>query len=132
MQRILFIIVLSLAFVFPSWAQEAKKADNVQITGHVLVEKDKDGQSVVKVKSDDGTVIQLVGDKLPELLKIEKLSEKEFVFSGEKQPAKDGAPETFLLKDFFEVEADHTGHDHNTSKESDDHKGHNHAPGEKH
>lgn len=128
MQRILFIVVLSLAFVFPSWAQEAKKADNVQITGHVLVEKDKDGKSIVQVKSDDGTVIQLVGDKLPELLKIEKLSEKEFVFSGEKLPAKDGAPETLLVKDFFEVEADHTGHGHD-NKEVDEH---NHAPGEKH
>jgi len=79
----------------------------IKIEGKVIVAKGKEGApDVVTFKTADAELTLLPGDKLNELLKIEKFEEKTFVLEGEKVAAKDGKSEGFMIKTFEEKKAD--------------------------
>lgn len=79
----------------------------VKLEGKVVVVKGENGApDTVTFKTADAELTLLPGDKLNELLKVEKVAELTFVLEGEKVAAKDGKSEGFMIKSFEEKKAD--------------------------
>ncbi len=79
----------------------------VKLEGKVIVVKGENGApDAVSFKTADAELTLLPGDKLAELLKVEKVAELTFVLEGEKVAAKDGKSEGFMIKSFEEKKAD--------------------------
>lgn len=79
----------------------------VKLEGKVVVVKGEAGApDTVTFKTADAELTLLPGDKLNELLKVEKVAELTFVLEGEKVAAKDGKSEGFMIKSFEEKKAD--------------------------
>ncbi|MFZ2958434.1 MAG: hypothetical protein WA705_16225 [Candidatus Ozemobacteraceae bacterium] len=77
----------------------------VKLEGMIIV-TEKDAVKSAVIKTADAEIALLPGDKLNELLKIEKVADKTFVLEGEKVSAKDGKAEGFMIKSFEEKKAD--------------------------
>jgi len=106
MVRTLFVVLLAVGLVCPLLAQDkpapTPKTDLVKLEGKILVEKDKAGKEIAKIKTADAELVLLDCDKLKELLKVEKLAEKTFVLEGEKAKDKNGKETGFMIKSFEE------------------------------
>lgn len=78
-----------------------------KLEGTVVITKGENGApDTVTFKTADAELTLLPGDKLDELLKVEKVAELTFVIEGEKVAAKDGKSEGFMIKSFEEKKAD--------------------------
>ena len=128
MKRTLILSLMVASFALPVFAQDAAApvaapaavapaaapaADAtvapapVKLEGKVVVVKGENGApDVVTFKTADAELTLLPGDKLNELLKVEKVAELTFVLEGEKVAAKDGKSEGFMIKSFEEKKAD--------------------------
>jgi hypothetical protein len=120
MKRILFLALMVIAFSVPAFAQDAAApapaADAAAPAAEPVAEPAAEtlatleGQIVMKeadafIKTADAEIALLPCEKLTELLKVEGLADKTFVLEGEKVPAKDGASEGFMIKNFSEKAA---------------------------
>jgi len=121
MKRALILSLMVASFALPVFAQDAAApapaaapaADAaatpapVKLEGKVVVVKGENGApDTVTFKTADAELTLLPGDKLAELLKVEKVAELTFVLEGEKVAAKDGKSEGFMIKSFEEKKAD--------------------------
>lgn len=78
-----------------------------KLEGQIIVVKGENGApDTVTFKTAAAELTLLPGDKLTELLAVEKVAEKTFVLEGEKVAAKDGKSEGFMIKSFEEKKAD--------------------------
>jgi len=88
-------------------AEPAAAPAPVKLEGAVVVVKGENGApDTITFKTADAELTLLPGDKLTELLAVEKVAEKTFVLEGEKVAAKDGKSEGFMIKSFEEKKAD--------------------------
>jgi hypothetical protein len=141
MKHLVFLtLVAVLLFTGPAFAQATPTADLITIEGKITVEKDKDGKTIASVKS--GLVDLVLADTpaLQELLKVEKLAEKQFALEGEKKSA-DTGPDTFVISSFKEMaqeaacdskDHDHSGHNHGQAPAPKTGDAHEHSPGDGH
>jgi len=128
MKRALILSLMVASFALPVFAQDAAApapaADAavaapapaaepaaapapVKLEGTVVITKGENGApDTVTFKTADAELTLLPGDKLDELLKVEKVAELTFVLEGEKVAAKDGKSEGFMIKSFEEKKAD--------------------------
>lgn len=125
MKRALILSLMVASFALPVFAQDAAApapaadaavaapaADAaapapVKLEGAVVVVKGENGApDTITFKTADAELTLLPGDKLTELLAVEKVAEKTFVLEGEKVAAKDGKSEGFMIKSFEEKKAD--------------------------
>ncbi len=113
MKRIILLTVLAAMVAFPVLAQDAPTTDPAaasgapapateKLEGKVIVTKGADGAAdTYTFKTADAELTLLPGDKLTELLKVEKYEEKTFIIEGEKVTGKDGK-QGFMVKAFEE------------------------------
>ncbi|MBF0408799.1 MAG: hypothetical protein HQM10_15740 [Candidatus Riflebacteria bacterium] len=130
MRKLLVSALLAFALVVPSFAEEAAPAAApaaepavaapatpvpaaepaaapaaavAKVEGQIVVVKGAEGApDTCTLKTADGELVLLPGEKLDAIKAIEGFEAKTFIIEGEKVPSKDGKAEGFMIKSFEE------------------------------